>query len=201
MTYQLSTLRLAGAKIILLFGALNKVAGVYGLISAFTGGSISQMSFYIYSSVTLYVVVWGLRAVADVSRGLSSPRCWRDSELISCCLKGIHAQVPQTRPPLRSRPHHPDDLCSPVCPTSVVRDPSRWSEEFQLSSAKGSCGPGHLSTRDPGRETVEHGRDCAWIVGAGKGVHRFRPDTCMAAQGEPAAGLEVKLSASGGYRF
>lgn len=57
----------SGAKIILLFGALNKVAGVYGLISAFTGGSISQMSFYIYSSVTLYVVVWGLRAVADES--------------------------------------------------------------------------------------------------------------------------------------
>jgi len=58
---------LSGAKIILFFAALNKVAGVYGLIAAFTGGTLAQLSFYVYSAVTLWVVVWGIRAVSDVS--------------------------------------------------------------------------------------------------------------------------------------
>ena len=47
---------------------LNKVAGVYGLLSAFTGGTIGQLSFYIYSTASLAVLVWGMRAVSAVSR-------------------------------------------------------------------------------------------------------------------------------------
>ncbi|KAJ9112806.1 hypothetical protein QFC20_002134 [Naganishia adeliensis] len=57
----------SGAQIILLFGVLNKVAGVYGLLSAFTGGTIGQLSFYIYSTATLAVAVLGIRAVSAES--------------------------------------------------------------------------------------------------------------------------------------
>ena len=45
---------------------LNKVAGVYGLIAVFTGGSFAQLSMYIYSVGTLIALIWALRAVADV---------------------------------------------------------------------------------------------------------------------------------------
>jgi hypothetical protein len=55
-----------GALIILFFGALNKVAGVYGLISAFVGGSALQLSFYAYSAATLVIVAWGIRVVSAV---------------------------------------------------------------------------------------------------------------------------------------
>jgi hypothetical protein len=47
---------------------VNKVAGVYGLISLFTGGDFYQLSFYFYSTVTLIIFVWGMRAVSEVSR-------------------------------------------------------------------------------------------------------------------------------------
>ncbi|KAJ9098459.1 hypothetical protein QFC19_006326 [Naganishia cerealis] len=46
---------------------LNKVAGVYGLLSAFTGGTPGQLSFYVYSTATLAVAVWGLRAISAES--------------------------------------------------------------------------------------------------------------------------------------
>lgn len=45
---------------------LNHVAGVYGLLSAFTGGSLAQISYYVYSSATLAAFVWGIKAVAEV---------------------------------------------------------------------------------------------------------------------------------------
>lgn len=50
----------------------NKVAGVYGLIAIFTGGTLAQVSMYIYSILALVLFVWGLRAVAAVSSGLIS---------------------------------------------------------------------------------------------------------------------------------
>jgi hypothetical protein len=46
----------------------NKVAGVYGLIAIFTGGTLAQLTMYIYSILGLLLFVWGLRAVAAVSR-------------------------------------------------------------------------------------------------------------------------------------
>ncbi|PCH44422.1 DUF1753-domain-containing protein [Wolfiporia cocos MD-104 SS10] len=53
--------------IVLLFAVLNKVAGVYGLIATFTGagGSVAQLSLYIYSCVALAALVWGLRATSQ----------------------------------------------------------------------------------------------------------------------------------------
>lgn len=45
---------------------INKVAGVYGLISVFTGGSVLQIAFYLYSIVTLFGYLWGIRALSSV---------------------------------------------------------------------------------------------------------------------------------------
>ncbi|KZT59486.1 DUF1753-domain-containing protein [Calocera cornea HHB12733] len=53
-----------GVTVILLFSLLNKVAGVYGLITIVTGGSIAQFSMYFYSIVVLVAIWWiGLRIV------------------------------------------------------------------------------------------------------------------------------------------
>jgi len=53
-----------GATVVLLFALFNKVAGVYGLIAIFTGGTLAQLTMYIYSILALLLFVWGLRAVA-----------------------------------------------------------------------------------------------------------------------------------------
>ncbi len=51
---------------------MNKVAGVYGLMSLFIGASFAQLSMYIYSLLGLIAFAWGLRAVAEVRY----PVCW-----------------------------------------------------------------------------------------------------------------------------
>ncbi|KAK4687855.1 inositol phosphorylceramide synthase regulatory subunit, partial [Tremellales sp. Uapishka_1] len=56
-----------GCEIILLFGLVNKVAGVYGLITILVGGSFVQLSFYAYSIVTLIAYLWALRVVKSES--------------------------------------------------------------------------------------------------------------------------------------
>ncbi|EUC59052.1 inositolphosphorylceramide synthase subunit Kei1 [Rhizoctonia solani AG-3 Rhs1AP] len=50
---------------VLLFALINKVAGVYGLVSLFFGGSAAQISMYIYSSLAIVALAWGLKAVTD----------------------------------------------------------------------------------------------------------------------------------------
>jgi len=54
-----------GVVLALLFALFNKVAGVYGLIAVLTGagGSVAQLSLYIYSTVALVALAWGLNAV------------------------------------------------------------------------------------------------------------------------------------------
>ena len=54
---------------------LNKVAGVYGLVAVLTGagGSAAQLSLYIYSTLALVALAWGLRAVSQVR--LSDTTC------------------------------------------------------------------------------------------------------------------------------
>ncbi|KAI0035319.1 Inositolphosphorylceramide synthase subunit Kei1-domain-containing protein, partial [Vararia minispora EC-137] len=56
-----------GATIVTLFAVLNKVAGVYGLLAVLTGagGSLAQLSLYIYSAAALAALIWGLRAISD----------------------------------------------------------------------------------------------------------------------------------------
>ncbi|EKM50494.1 uncharacterized protein PHACADRAFT_263813 [Phanerochaete carnosa HHB-10118-sp] len=56
-----------GVTCAILFAVLNKVAGVYGLISVLTGagGTAAQLSLYIYSVLGLIAFAWGLRAVGQ----------------------------------------------------------------------------------------------------------------------------------------
>ncbi|THH09928.1 hypothetical protein EW145_g1688 [Phellinidium pouzarii] len=54
-----------GVTIVFLFALLNKVAGVYGLIAVFTGGSFAQVSMYVYSVITLVAFGWALKVVAE----------------------------------------------------------------------------------------------------------------------------------------
>lgn len=51
----------------------NKVAGVYGLIAVLTGAgsSAAQLSLYMYSTVALVALAWGLNAVKRVSPVMS----------------------------------------------------------------------------------------------------------------------------------
>lgn len=46
---------------------INKVAGVYGLITIFVGGTFVQLLFYAYSVATLFAFLWALRIVKSVS--------------------------------------------------------------------------------------------------------------------------------------
>jgi hypothetical protein len=57
-----------GVILALFFALLNKVSGVYGLIAALTGagGSLPQLSLYVYSTIGLVAVMYALRAVTDV---------------------------------------------------------------------------------------------------------------------------------------
>ncbi|GFZ44125.1 hypothetical protein JCM24511_01846 [Saitozyma sp. JCM 24511] len=52
-----------GAEIILLFGLINKVAGLYGLVTLIIGGSFTQLLFYAYSLATLFGFLWMLKVV------------------------------------------------------------------------------------------------------------------------------------------
>jgi hypothetical protein len=45
---------------------INKVAGIYGLVTLFVGGSFLQLSFYAYSCATLVAYIWALRIVKSV---------------------------------------------------------------------------------------------------------------------------------------
>ncbi|KAH7106057.1 DUF1753-domain-containing protein [Auriculariales sp. MPI-PUGE-AT-0066] len=56
-----------GSTVTALFALVNKVAGVYGLIALLTGagGSLAQLSLYVYSTVTLIAFAWGLRALQN----------------------------------------------------------------------------------------------------------------------------------------
>lgn len=56
-----------GSSVITLLGVLNKVAGLYGLVSLLAASlTLSQISLYIYSLVTLIIFLWGLKGIAEV---------------------------------------------------------------------------------------------------------------------------------------
>ena len=45
---------------------INKVAGLYGLITIFVGGSFTQLTFYAYSTASLFAFLWALKTVKSV---------------------------------------------------------------------------------------------------------------------------------------
>jgi hypothetical protein len=52
--------------VITLFAVLNKVAGAYGMLAIFSGGTFAQISMYIYSIATIVVFLWGLKGIGEV---------------------------------------------------------------------------------------------------------------------------------------
>ncbi|EGG02536.1 uncharacterized protein MELLADRAFT_117555 [Melampsora larici-populina 98AG31] len=54
-----------GVTIISLLALLNKVAGIYGVLAVFTGVSLAQLSMYIYSILTIGLVIYGLQATGE----------------------------------------------------------------------------------------------------------------------------------------
>ncbi|PWN97565.1 DUF1753-domain-containing protein [Tilletiopsis washingtonensis] len=54
-----------GALIISLFALFNKTAGVFGLLAVFQGGSVAQISLYLYSCASILLFLWALRGIAD----------------------------------------------------------------------------------------------------------------------------------------
>ncbi|WFD46804.1 hypothetical protein GLX27_001446 [Malassezia furfur] len=58
-----------GSQIFTLFSLFNKIAGIYGIIAIFQGGTIAQLSLYIYSIATIPIFIWGLKAISDEQAG------------------------------------------------------------------------------------------------------------------------------------
>lgn len=54
-----------GSQIISLFSLFNKIAGIYGIMAVFQGGSWSQVTLYVYSIATIPIYIWGLRAISE----------------------------------------------------------------------------------------------------------------------------------------
>lgn len=54
-----------GATVITLFALFNKIAGLYGIIAIFQGGTFSQVTLYIYSLLTLVFFLWAMQGIAD----------------------------------------------------------------------------------------------------------------------------------------
>lgn len=54
-----------GAQIITLFSLLNKIAGAYGILAIFLGGTFSQLSLYVYSIATIPVFLWGMKSISE----------------------------------------------------------------------------------------------------------------------------------------
>lgn len=54
-----------GATVITLFALFNKIAGIYGVIAIFQGGTLSQVTLYVYSLVTLTFFLWAIRGISD----------------------------------------------------------------------------------------------------------------------------------------
>lgn len=103
---------LEGVSIVTLFGVLNKVAGVYGMLAVLTGGTlaqpISQLTMYIYSIATLVVFLWGLKKISEV-RSSCALLSLRSVSLTLRRFTGEWSQDPHLRASLRFRPfrrHH-----------------------------------------------------------------------------------------------
>lgn len=55
-----------GSEIITWFAILNKVAGFYGLLAIFSGGTLAQLSMYLYSVASIALFAWGAKQIGDV---------------------------------------------------------------------------------------------------------------------------------------
>ena len=106
---------------------LNKIAGVYGVIAVFAGGTFAQISMYAYSIATLAVFLWGLKSIGEARELPPAPLTGAGEPLADA----------DFRPPLHARPPRLDDLDGRICRHLVVLHAARWSSGRQLVGAGG----------------------------------------------------------------
>jgi len=108
---------------------LNKVAGTYGLLALFTGGSLAQLSLYLYSVCGLFAYGWGLKAVQAVC-------CCSDHRIIYIYRVSGKCREEQHRCPyLPFRPSSFDTLDRFLWSGLVGIHPSRRSASYKLGSS------------------------------------------------------------------
>ena len=56
-----------GCEVISLFALFNKIAGIYGILAVFSGGTAAQVSLYLYIIASIGALLWGIRGISDVS--------------------------------------------------------------------------------------------------------------------------------------
>lgn len=85
-----------GAKIVVLFAIINKVAGVYGLIAVLTGagGSLAQLSMYIYSIGALGAFAWCFQGISEVRRPKHQKRASPCLPQVLVCITIICRKTP-----------------------------------------------------------------------------------------------------------
>ncbi|CEH16821.1 Protein of unknown function DUF1753, Golgi [Ceraceosorus bombacis] len=54
-----------GCTVITFFALFNKIAGIFGIIAVFSGGTFAQITLYIYSIGTIGLLLWALRGISD----------------------------------------------------------------------------------------------------------------------------------------
>lgn len=79
-----------GSQILTLFSLFNKIAGIYGIIAIFQGGTVAQLSLYIYSIATIPVFIWGLKAISDVRASTYPGKTRRCSSVCPYLYLGPH---------------------------------------------------------------------------------------------------------------
>lgn len=139
------------------------MAGVYGLIVIFTGGSLAQLSLYLYSVLALAAFFWGLKAVSEVCFNLHSFPLF-SSHRVSIFISGGSQTNAIFRTRLLCRPHpqhHLDDLLQRPL---VGVQPTRRAPYRQLRSAGENDGVRRESHHD--RRGTK--RSCAAYLESGK---------------------------------
>ncbi len=56
-----------GSSVLSLFALFNKIAGIYGILAVFSGGTAAQVSLYVYSIASIGALLWGLQGISNVS--------------------------------------------------------------------------------------------------------------------------------------
>jgi len=94
-----------GCSIITLFALFNKIAGVYGIIAVFQGGTLAQLSLYVYSIGSIVGLLWGLKAISDVSKRRQEKERgkWCQEERIDCMPGGVILRGTETALQISSR--------------------------------------------------------------------------------------------------
>lgn len=125
-----------GVNIVSLFAVLNKVAGVYGILAVFTGGAEGlQLTMYLYSILSLFALVWGIKMVHEVRSFRFSHRS-KERSLTSTdstsSSSGERTKISNIRSLIRIRSLNKHSLDYIICSDLVRIHASRWEKSGKL---------------------------------------------------------------------